>query len=214
MHCGHLQFQRGSWHNRNYIKIERPVRGVNGGYHAEGKRHLLSIPVRRSKLTEIRDVWFEDGRWKDKHLGTIRQAYEKAPFFKDYFPELTQIYKDHPHSLEQLNITLTNQMAVWLNISTPWIDSARFHFSGDAVDKIIQMCKAVGADRYLSNPGAAAYMDLEEEARIEKAGISHGWLDWEDPDHPEPLSAIHHLFNLGPEAADLLTGGAGCVRDF
>ncbi len=202
MHCGHLQFQQGSWHNRNYIKFGHIVAG--GKYSAEGKRHRLSIPIQRPHIRPIRDVKFNDQEWKKKHLKTILQAYGPAPFFKDYFPALIEIICSHPHSLERLNIELTDQIARWLGIRTHIIDSANWHFNGDAVDMIIQMCQAVGADRYLSNPGAAAYIDLEEEARTEAAGIKHGWLDWKDPDDPEPLSAIHHLFMLGPEAGRLI----------
>ncbi len=192
MHCGHLQFQHGSWHNRNYIKLD-------------GKRHRLTVPVHRPHIKPIREVWFEDGgSWKTKHLETIARAYGDAPFFDDYYPALKEIIYRNPHSLEMLNICLTDQMAFWLGIETRIVDSIRLHLgNGIAVDKIIQMCQAMKADRYLSNCGARDYLFPEEEKRLEDAGICHSWLDWMDPDE-EPFSAIHHLFTLGPKAAELL----------
>ncbi len=190
MHCGHLQFQQGSWHNRNYILLN-------------GKRHRLSIPIQRPHLKPIRDNWFSDQKWKAKHLKSIAWAYGNAPFFDDYFPTLKKIIFRHPHSLEQLNIDLTNQIAWWLGIETNLVDSANWHFNGDAIDMIIQMCDVVGADTYLSNSGADAYIKCAEEDRMKDFGVASEWLDFKDPD-PEPLSAIHHLFTLGPKAAELI----------
>ncbi len=190
MPCGHLQFQQGSWHHRNFILLK-------------GKRKLLSIPIQRPHIKPIRDAWFADQTWKRKHLETIAWAYGDAPFFQDYYPTLKEIILAHPHSLEQLNMQLTGNIAYWLGIRTEILDSACWHFNGDAVGMIIQMCKATGSDAYLSNMGATAYIHDYEEHRMKENGIEHQWLVFEDPDE-EPFSAIHHLFNLGPEAARLI----------
>jgi hypothetical protein len=61
----------------------------------------------------------------------------------------------------------------------------------------------VRAKVYLSNTGSAAYLGEAEELRMARNGILSSWLDFKDPD-AEPLSAIHHLFTLGPEAARLI----------
>ncbi len=192
MHCGHLQFQQGSWHHRNYILLN-------------GKRHLLSIPIQRPHIKPIRDAWFSDQRWKERHLKTIALAYGDTPYFDVYYPTLKDIiYCSHPHSLEQLNIDLTITIARWLGITTAIRDGAYWHFNGDAIDMIIQMCRVVDADRYLSNEGAKSYLSPTEEKRLEDAGIWHQWTTFVDPDDPEPLSAIHHLFKLGPDAVELI----------
>ncbi len=206
MHCGHLQFQAGSWHNRNYIKRGCIIEG--GKYHAEGKRHPLTIPIQRPHIRPIRDVSFSGDAWKKRHLKTLEETYRHAPFFDLYYPDVKHCINWHPHSLARLNIDLTNYMAGWMGIKHGTIvDGERWHFEGDAIDKIIQMCRAVGADRYLSNEGAKDYLHPLEEARLEAAGIWHQWMEWEDPDalgsdmlpDPDggPLSAIHHLFMLG-----------------
>ncbi len=190
MHAGHLQFQHRSWHNRNYILLN-------------GKRKMLSIPIETPHIKPIRDARFGDDFWKKDHLKTIAQAYRYAPFFGDYYPTLEAIFYSHPHSLEQLNTDLTTTIARWLDITTHIVDSAYWHFNGDAVDMIIQMCQAVDAHTYLSTMGAKDYIGIDEELRIASSGITHEWLEFKDPDD-EPLSAIHHLFNLGPEAERLI----------
>ena len=190
MHCGHLQFKKRSWHHRNYILLN-------------GKRHLLSIPIHSAFGQPIRDAWFDDPFWKKNHLETIALAYGRSPFFDDYYPDLEEIILAHPHSLELLNRELTWTIALWLGIKTKMRDSCNWHFTGDAVDMLIQMCKAVGADVYLSNEGATAYLGNAEENQMKAAGVLHSWLEFNDPDE-EPVSAIHHLFTLGPEARKLI----------
>ncbi len=201
MHASHLQFQHGSWHNRNYIRTGHIIEG--GKYSAAGKRHMLTIPIQRPHIKPIEDARFAGETWKRKHLQTIYQAYKDAPFFEHYYPKLQEIICFHPHSLARLNMRLTNFIADSLGITTPIVTSDCWHFSGDAIDMIIQMCKAVDADRYLSNIGARDYISGTEEERLEEAGIWHYWMDWKDPDE-EPLSAIHHLMMLGPEAKRLI----------
>ncbi len=193
LHCGHLQFEHGSWHNRNYISLR-------------GNRLMLSVPIQRPHLRPIRDVCFAPGVWRDIHLKTIESAYGKAPFFNAYYPILREIIYSHPASLERLNIELTNKIADWLGITTPMVDSGKWKFSGDAIDKIIQMCHEVGADAYLSNTGSKAYISDAEEKRMVQAGVRPEWLDFNDPcpEGEEPLSVVHHLFHLGPEAARLI----------
>ncbi len=86
------------------------------------------------------------------------------------------------------------------------VDGGKWTFTGDAVDMIIQMCKAVGAINYLSNEGAKDYIGPAEEVRIASENVHHMWLDFKDPcpEGEEPLSTVHHLFHLGPDAARLI----------
>lgn len=196
IHGSHLQFLHRSWHHRNYILLD-------------GIRHRLSIPISRPHIKPIEDMYFASDAWKKEHLKTIALAYGNAPFFEDYYPTLKEIIYYQPYSLAMLNMELTTQLADWLGVTTP-VRDLHWQVEGkDAIDKIIQMCKVVGADTFLSNTGAQAYIHLKERIRLDAAGIKSEWLRFKDPaekkDPPEePLSAIHHLFNLGPAAAELL----------
>ncbi len=202
MHGGHLQFQHGSWHNRNYIQTGHIIEG--GKYSAVGERQRMTIPIQRPHIVPICDARFAGEEWKGKHLKTIHRVYNNAPFFQPYYSILEGILSVYHSSLERLNIALTNWLAWELGVKTAVVDSRSWHFNGDAIDKIIQMCKAVNADCYLSNWGARRYIGPAEEMRLEDAGIQHKWTEWDDPDEPEPLSTIHHLFMLGPEAKRLI----------
>ncbi len=75
---------------------------------------------------------------------------------------------------------------------------------------LIDMCRVLGADEYLSNEGSRAYLGPEQEAKMALAGVAHRWQKFEYPDYGQGvnpitgelwrLSVIDLLFRLGPRA--------------
>jgi WbqC-like protein family len=203
MYVGHVQFNRKSWQQRNRIAI--------------GDRELfLSVPVRKSGRFDqpIDETEIEPGPWRRKHLGSIRQAYGKRPYFHDYFPEIEAIIGHPWRTLGELNRALVAQFVRWLAIATPFVESYDYGISAHKTGMLIEMCRALGADRYLSNEGARAYV---EEDRMAEAGIIHCWQVFEHPvyDQGRPfipnLSIIDLLLNAGPEAGAIVRR-AGWIR--
>ena len=197
MHCGHLQYEDGSWQDRNRIQ------GVNGEFVS------LRVPTKHTLGDSIRNVYlapewhrFPGGKTtkgvRDQHLKSMSHRYAKEPYFANYYPGIAKILGSDFALLDTLCRSLTDQIAEWLGIKTRIIDSANWHLGGDAISKIIQMCQAVGADTYLSNSGAADYIGQVEEERFREAGIKHAWINYADPDDV-PLSVVHHLFMRGPD---------------
>lgn len=203
MVVGHCQYSNKSWHNRNYIRLG-------------GQRHLLTVPVRKADRfgQPINDTEILDDGWKKKHIGSIRQAYRTRPFFDRYFPELEAILARPARTLGALNTALIRAIAGWLGLETPFLDSRDHAITGHKTDMLIAMCRAAGADRYLSNEGARVYVD---ERAMFDCGIRHCWQVFTHPVYDqgapfEPnLSVIDLLFNIGP-AAGALVRGCGTVQ--
>ncbi|HYM79312.1 MAG TPA: WbqC family protein [Candidatus Dormibacteraeota bacterium] len=196
MFVGHCQYVRKSWHARNRIRL--------------GDRELwLTIPVKTSGRFDqsINETSMVNEVWKRKHLGSIRQAYQRAPFFRDYYPELEEKLLAHNGSLGDLNVATIRMILRWLGIGTRVVDSRDYDIRGAKTDMLISMCQAVGADRYLSNEGSRDYVDEEQMAG---AGVQHCWQMFEHPTYPQPgmfmpnLSVIDLLFNLGASATQLV----------
>jgi hypothetical protein len=201
MFVGHCQFQNKSWHSRNYI------RGPNGPL-------LLTVPVEKRMGQSIDQTKILVGNWRRKHLGSIRQAYQRRPFFDKYFPELERTI-GHPGwaPLGCLNACLIAIFCEWLGIDTAFCLNTGVE--GHKTDMLISMCKVAGADRYLSSPGET-YVDRKQ---MKEAGISHHFLKFTHPvygqghrDFIENLSVIDLLFNVGPEAGKIVRE-AGHVLD-
>jgi hypothetical protein len=198
MFVGHCQYLKKSWHSRNRIRL--------------GNQELwLSIPVKTAGRFDqaINDTLPANDFWKRKHLGSIRQAYQKSPFFQNYYPELEGLLHSHDGSLGDLNISLIKMFLRWLSITTPIVDSRDYCIRGNATGMLISMCEAIGADRYLSNEGSRVYVD---ELQMAEAGIQHCWQVFEHPVYPQGadfmpnLSIIDLFFNVGPEAREVVMG--------
>ena len=71
------------------------------------------------------------------------------------------------------------------------------------------ICRAAGADRYLSGPSAKEYFD---ESMFASAGIATEWMSYAGyPEYPQLHGAFEHavtvldlLFHTGPEARHYL----------
>ena len=78
----------------------------------------------------------------------------------------------------------------------------------DQTGRLVDLCKALGADRYLAGDGGGAYMNLAE---FEAAGITVEFQEFAHPEYVqvyEPfitgMSAIDLLFNCGRDGIELL----------
>ena len=80
-----------------------------------------------------------------------------------------------------------------------------YALSGDKTERLIQLCKQVGATAYLSGPAAKAYMD---EALFRQEGIDVSYMDYSGypeyaqtyPPFDHYVSIIDLIFNTGPDA--------------
>jgi hypothetical protein len=196
MFVGHCQFVNKSWHSRNVIR--------------NGRTPLtLTVPVLKTGRfgQSISETIINGDHWKRKHLGSIRNSYQKRPYFKDYFPRLEELIQQPWENLGQMNIALIIQFLDWLNIDTPLFYSEDHAISGQKNDMLIAMCRAMGAQDYLSNMGAKAYGD---ESLLRAAAIDHHWQQFVPPRYEqggefmENLSIIDCLFNMGPASGDLV----------
>ena len=73
------------------------------------------------------------------------------------------------------------------------------------------MCKAAGADEYLSNEGSRDYIGHSQEAKMKEAGITHRWQKFQHPVYGQEstmnggrLSVIDLLFRHGPGAGAII----------
>lgn len=192
-----VQYSKGDWRNRNRIVIN-------------GAAKWLTIPVASSGTfgTAIAEIRVSDPGWARKHWRSIQQAYARAPFFATYREGLEAAFATagaQPH-LSAINRTLLGHLAPLLGIGTEIRDSTDIpRTREDPVERLIELCQAHGATRYLSGPAAQAYID---PARFEAAGITLAYADYAGyPEYPQRLepfehgvSAIDLLMHTGPEA--------------
>jgi hypothetical protein len=136
-----IQYTKKGWINRNR-------------FLRNGKDALFTVPLKKdAEFLDVVDRRLADDFDRDKLLNQLQASYRKAPFFDSAFPVITSIINakhcklfDYLH--ESIRVT-----AEFLSIRTPIIISSTIAMDHAlrGADKVIAMCKAVGADSY-TNP--------------------------------------------------------------
>ncbi|MFK2826126.1 WbqC family protein [Bacillus sp. B190/17] len=174
----------------------------------DGSR-LLSVPL-SNKEGLIKDVTiFNDGKWPNKHWGSLQRNYARAPFWKQYQHLFAPIFENPDETLADFNLRLIDVIRTILEIKTPIIRSSEIlGTTGLKGDKIISICKTLQAAVYLSGTGAKSYNDESEFARNQ---IRLVYQEFDPPCYPQlwgdfipNLSVIDLLFNCGPKSKDFL----------
>lgn len=203
----HVQFERRNYQNRTHIKTR-------------SGEQLLTVPVRqRSRSERILEKEIDnalDGKntWNGRMLRTIHSAYGKARYFDAHRALLDDALSRSWARLADLNEVLLRYLLDAFDIRTPIIKSSSIKdLEGARGDMILNLCRAVGADTYLSGSGGSrGYLDA---ARFEEAGVQIVWQDFTHPVYPQlmpseefipRLSAVDLLWNCGPESGAILRG--------
>ena len=193
-----VQYKKNEWQNRNRIKT------------AQGTQ-WLTVPVLYRFPERILEVGINPRvNWARKHLQALRTNYAKARFFERCFPLFEDLYVREWERLVDLNVECARRLTQELGIDTPLRAASEFELSEEPTDRLIDICRAVGADTYLAGSGGHAYMDL---SRFEAAGIEVLFQVFDHPVYPqlfgafEPnLSLVDLLFNCGEESLRLIRG--------
>jgi hypothetical protein len=199
-----VQFPRGrSWLTRNRLKNE------------EGELYLRVPVLRKGRgLQTIRRVEIEsDKPWRKKHLVSIRQNYIHAPYFADYFPGIEAIYQKNHALLAELTTQLISFLLNALSLNTTVMRQSELGATGTGTGLLIEICKRLGAGRFLTLPGAEKHFDGEA---MRAHGIETVRARFHPPIYPQlwgdfiyNLSTLDLLLNCGPKSAEIIAGPGG-----
>jgi hypothetical protein len=189
------QFTRRDWRNRNRVKTGQGTQWLTIPVKVKGKYH------QRIDETET-----EGSRWREQHLRTLTHAYAGAPYLSTYLPLLEELYLGSDETrLSLVNRRFLEALCAELRIETPLTWSTEYSVEGDRSTRLVNLCLAAGATRYLSGPRARAYLD---ESSFAAAGIEVRYADYSGyPEYPQvhppfehEVSVLDLLLCTGPDA--------------
>ena len=200
-----IQYTKGDWRNRNKIKTPKGTRWLTVPVHYEHTGQLI-CDTRIDYTTD----------WQRDHLNQFYANYREARYL-DY--ALALLAGDDfgvgcPATIGALNRRFLAAVLNCLGVQTPVRDSREFRLSPTLrkTERIIAMCKAVGATHYLSGPAARVYLD---EDALRREGITPEYKEYAYPEYPqqhgkfEPnVSVLDLIANVGPKAADYIWGAS------
>jgi hypothetical protein len=196
-----VQYQTHDFNSRNKIKTH--TGGIWLSVPVESKFHL------EKKLCDLRIV---NNGWNKKHFRTIVMAYKKAPFFEQYIEGLEQILiKKTYEFLTDLNTDILVYLLQALSIDIPLVKASDYDFVGKKSDLVLDMCKKLGASKFIFGALGKNYADVES---FTQAGIQVYFQDYQHPvynqlygDFLPYMSVIDLLFNEGPQSKAILLQG-------
>lgn len=173
----------------------------------------LTIPMRQANRQQlIRDTPIDNSQpWQRKAWGTIQNLYGKAPFFDTHASAIRQII-DAPHeTLTQLDRASWEPAVRLLGITCRFLLASDLPVTGHGPQLLLDICKHLGADRYLSGMCGRDYLDTNAFVR---EGVEVVFHEYECRPYPQRhegfigfLSYLDLLFNAGLDRAVVLDGG-------
>jgi hypothetical protein len=198
-----VQYTRRDWRNRNRFKSPTGVRWLT-----------IPVQVKGRYLQTIEETVVSDPGWAESHFATLAGWYKPTPHFERYGEQLAIALAElrDPY-LSHINRHLLLLVASWLGIDTPLKMSSEYSARGVKSERLLSICEAAGATRYLSGPAARAYLD---EDMFTSAGIKVDWMSYEGyPEYPQMYPPFDHhvsvldlLFAVGPEAPRYMLGAS------
>ncbi len=193
-----VQYTQRDWRNRNRIKTR------------DGASWLtVPVQIKGKSRQRVRDTHVSSADWSARHWRRIHQSYAHATAFAEVGPWVQGLYEElaAETSLSAINARFTRSIAARLGITTPITCSMDYKVIEGRNERLIHLCRQVGAGEYLTGPAASTYLD---EAMFKAAGIRVLWMNYGGyPEYPQVFSPpfLHEvtvldlLFNLGEEGA-------------
>lgn len=207
-----LKFVRRNYHNRQRLKL------------ADGSA-WLTVPVthgsQRDRIMdkEITGASSPKHHWQNQHWNTLVTHYGAARYFDDYADELRAVYARPWTKLIDLTMHMLTLARRWLGIDTAIVRSSQLGLCGTKTDRLIDLCKKVGARCYLSGVGGSmGYLDAEA---IGRSGVGVVWQHFSHPEYPQRYPAggfasrlgfLDLVLNCGPASRDILFDASHPVR--
>lgn len=194
-----VQFKKHEWQNRNRIRVK-------DGWQ------WLTVPIIDRFPERIDCVQVNAATdWQRKHCQALRLHYGRAPFWEPLGPELAALLERPWSRLAELNVAVTDLLCRHLGIRTTRVLASSLSAREEPTDRLIDLCRAVGATVYLAGQSGPAYMDV---GRFAEAGIAVQIQAYAHPEYPQRyrpfvshLAVVDLLFNCGPESLAILRSG-------
>ena len=120
----------------------------------------LSVPIDKSlKFARNRDVQINNGvRWREEHWKKISYSYKNSKGFPLYGLFFEALYRREHKKLLDLDLATTRQVLGWLGIEVEVVLESELGVEGTGTKRLVDLCRAVGGDTYLSGKGGRGYM--------------------------------------------------------
>lgn len=147
-----IEYTKKGWFNRNRILLN-------------GKDYLFTIPVKKdSDYLDVCERYVADDFKKEKLLNLFCEAYRKAPYYSNIYPEIEKMVLYSDTNLFKYIYNSIYIVKELLGIKTKIIISSSINIdhSLKGKDKVKAICKELGASDYYNAIGGQSLYDKSE----------------------------------------------------
>lgn len=196
VYLDNVQFKKNEWQNRNRLKTSQ-------GWQ------WLTVPVLQKFPQDICEVEINNQvQWREKHLNALFTNYSRSPYFKQYWSMIKEYYEGGWKKLVDLNINSIEMLKKLMGLNVKTILASQLRTGASSTQRLVEICKELGADTYISGPDGIKYMDIK---LFEKNDIEVVFHDFHHPVYPQlygdfvsHLSTVDLLFNCGPRSLEII----------
>jgi hypothetical protein len=171
----------------------------------------LTVPIHKEdRFSPNRQVRINEAiPWRADHWRKILVSYANAKYFNLYKEELKEFYDTVWPNLFDLDLGTTRKTMEWLGIDIPVVLESELHVSSTGSQRLLDICKSIGADTYVSGRGGSEYIDLR---LFEENDVAVEFQEYSASPYPQrftsefvpDLSVLDLISNVGPGSAELV----------
>ena len=199
-----VQFSNDNMHHWNKIKTP------------QGECRL-KVPVHYEFGNLINQVKSKDElKWNHKHLKTIEMNYTRAKYFSEYFPAFRELLLSNYANLAEMNITINHFICDEFGFKPKFVRSSDLNTHTIREQRVIDICKILGGEKYISGNGARVY---QVEEHFTSQGVELYYTDYQPLEYPQlwktflpNLSILDFIFNCGFDWNLIIAAQKGCQR--
>lgn len=177
VHYDDVQFTRG-FYNRVEIK-------------SEGGLRWLTIPVKKHiRETNIDRVEVDESKpWRKLHRSELVQCYRSTPYFNDMMAVVDEAFSATATSLADVSRESLMALARYFGLEhkRQFLSSPLLGTPGRSSDRLLAICRKLGASTYVTGHGARNYLD---HTLFESNGIDVQYMEYRKLPYPQHYGAF------------------------
>jgi hypothetical protein len=173
----------------------------------------MSVPINKNhKFALNKEVEINNEMpWRKQHWDKIKFSYSNSKFFKKYSKDFQEIFEKKWELLFELDFVTMKKTLDWLNLDIKILKESELDVKGKSTERLVNICKAVEADTYISGKGLPGKKYIDEEL-FQKNKIKLEYNEYKSKEYSQNftnsfvpnLSIIDMIFNVGPKSLMLI----------
>ncbi len=148
-------------------------------------------------------------KWQEQHWKSMYYSYKDAKYFLNYSDFFEKFYSNRQEYLFDIINESFEFLLKSLKIKAKIVKSSMLKAKGKKEELILNICKELGADEYLSGPSGNDYLNADlwkqNNIKLEFHNFSHPTYNQLYKGFCENMSVIDLLFNHGEESLKIIS---------